>query len=195
MRIPLSIVLPLAAGLLASACASTSVTFTPAAPPASLCQAKSEHTSVLVLWALRWRPDQKDVPLREVAAEQGITHFFSTSGCFAQAEVRRTTFEAVSAEEQLQRLIASADRKPDRVLVIVIRELGPVVKLLSSVALVEGGTEVVLNVSEYGARSAPPSQAFSVHWQSGGPGVVKGVASLPADMEAALTASLRPSAQ
>jgi len=195
MRIPSSLVLSLVAGVLASACASTSVTFTPATPPASLCQAYGEHTSVLVLWAPQWRPDQKDVPLREAAAEQGITRFFSTSTCFSQVEVRRASLEGVSSEEQLQGLIAGADRKPDRVLVVVVRELGPVVKLLSSLALVEGGTEVVLNLSEYHAPSTRPSPAFSVHWQSGGPGVIKGVASLPADMEAALIASLRPSGQ
>jgi len=195
MRISMSAVLSLVIVLLASACASTSVTFTPAAPPNSLCQAQGKRISVLVLWAPQWRPDQKDVHLREAAAEQGITRFFRTSTCFAQAEVRRTSFESVSSEEQLQKFIADADRKPDRVLVVVVRELGPVVKLLSSVALVEGGTEVVLNVSEYGAQSARPLQAFSVHWQSGGPGVVKGVASLPADMEAALISSFRPSAQ
>lgn len=194
MRTLTSIVLPVAAGLLASACASTNVAFTPAAPLTSLCQSKSEPISALILWAPQWRPTQKDVPVREAAAEQGIQHFFSTSACFAQTEVRRVSVESLSAEERLQQLVSGADHTPDRVLVIVVRELGPVVKLLSSAALVEGGTEVVLNVSEY-RQSRLPSQAFSVHWQSGGPGVVKGVASLPADMEAALIASLRPSTQ
>lgn len=35
-------------------------------------------------------------------------------------------------------------------------------------------------------------RAFTVHWRHGGPGVVKGVASLPADMDAALRAGLQP---
>lgn len=192
LRMPTLIALSLVTALLVSACASTRVTFTPATPPISLCQTHGEHTSVLVLWSPQWRPDQKDVLLREAAAGQGISRFFSTSACFVQAEVRRVSFEAVSSQEQLQRLISGADRKPDRVLVLVVRELGPVIKLLPSLAFLEGGTEVILNVSEYRAQSARLSQTFSVHWQNGGPGVVKGVASLPADMEAALIASLGP---
>ena len=78
---------------------------------------------------------------------------------------------------------------------IVVRELGPIVRILSSVALVEGGTEVVLDISEYRTEATRPSQEFSVHWQRGCPGVIKGVASLPADIEAALVASLRPGAR
>lgn len=195
MRMRKSLVVPLAAALLASACASTSVTYAPSAPPAPLCQAKGEHTSALVLWAPDWRPDQKDVPLRNAAAEQGITRFFGTSNCFSQTEVRRASLDGASAVEERQWLVSRADGKPDRTLVVVVRELGPVVKLLSSAALVEGGTEVVLHIREYRALNTHPSQEFSVHWQSGGPGVVKGVASLPADMEAALIASLKPSKQ
>jgi len=195
MPIPASLPPVLAAALLVSACASTNVTFTPVAPPASLCQARSEQVSALVLWAPEWRPNQKDVPLREAAAEQGITRFFSSSACFAQYEVRRAPLETLRSDEQLRQLVAGENLKPVRVLVIVVRELGPVVKLLSSSSLVEGGTEVVLNISEYRTLGTLPSQSFSVHWQHGGPGVIKGVASLPADMEASLVASLRPGAQ
>lgn len=195
MRIPPPIVMVFAAALLASACASTRVSFTPATSSASLCQQPNENLSALVLWALQWRPEQKDVALREAAAAQGITRFFDTSVCFAHTEVRRIPLDALNTEAQLQLqlqpLIAASGRRPERVLLVVVRELGPVVKLLSSAALVEGGTEVMLDLREHplGAR---PAQTFSVHWQRGGPGVVEGVASLPEDMEAALTASLKP---
>jgi hypothetical protein len=33
---------------------------------------------------------------------------------------------------------------------------------------------------------------FSVHWRNGGPGVVKGVASLAGDIQQALAAALQP---
>jgi hypothetical protein len=185
--------LPLLASvvLMMSGCASTSVTLTPE-PPASPCQAASEQVSALVLWAPQWRPDQKDVALRDEAAQQGITRFFDTSACFAHAEVKRVSPESVEQQEQIQRLVAGATRKPNRVLVVVVRELGPVVKLLSSAALVEGGTEVVLDISQYAAQGSGPQLAYSVHWQNGGPRVVKGVATLQADMEAALVAGLKP---
>jgi hypothetical protein len=177
---------------LLSGCASTTVTMTPQ-PPTSLCQAASDRASALVLWAPRWRPNQKDVALREAAAQQGISRFFETSACFAHTEVRRVSLESAGQQEQVQRLAASAEHQPDRVLVIVVRELGPIVKLLSSAALVEGGTEVVLDVSYYGAHGSGPASQYTVHWQNAGPGVVKGVATLPTDMEAALISSLKPS--
>ena len=78
-----------------------------------------------------------------------------------------------------------------RLVAIGVRELGPTVKLLSSAALVEGGTEVVLHVTDYSVPAAMPVREFTVHWKHGGPGVVKGVASLASDMQAALRAGLQ----
>jgi hypothetical protein len=77
---------------------------------------------------------------------------------------------------------------------IGVRELGPVLKLLSSATLVEGGTEVVLQIGVRLPKSAVQAREFTVHWRSGGPGVVKGVASLPSDMGAALRSGLQPAA-
>lgn len=77
-------------------------------------------------------------------------------------------------------------------MLIAVRELGPVVRLLSSAALVEGSTHVVLDVTEYSPPASTNPREFSVNWQNGGPGVIKGVSSLPADMEAALAAALQP---
>lgn len=44
-------------------------------------------------------------------------------------------------------LAASTHPPSDRVLVVTVRELGPIVKLLGSAALIEGGTEVVLDLT------------------------------------------------
>ncbi|HMO45368.1 MAG TPA: hypothetical protein PKB14_04985 [Rubrivivax sp.] len=124
-----------------------------------------------------------------------MTRFFDTSACFAHAEVRRVALESTEPQEQLRRVVAHAGRKPDRVLVIVVRELGPVVRLLSSAALVEGGTQVVLEIRDYRAPGFGPPLTYSLRWQNGGPGVVRGVATLPADMEAALRAGFAPRAR
>jgi hypothetical protein len=177
----------LACGCLLAACAaSTRVTLTPS-PQVPVCQ---KSASALVLWGTKWRPDQKDVPEREAAASAGIDLFFRGSGCFASAELRRLTGfsePAIRAER------TSARSHYDRVLVVAVRELGPVVKLLSSSALVEGGTEVVLDVTEYRMPGVSPAREFAVHWQNGGPGVVKGVGTLREDMQAALAAGLQAS--
>lgn len=37
-----------------------------------------------------------------------------------------------------------------------------------------------------------PTRTFTVRWQNGGPGVIKGVVSLPQDMRAALITALQP---
>lgn len=170
---------------LLAACVSTAVTLTPS-PQAPVCD---RAATALVLWAPQWRHDQKDVAAREEAAASGLSSFFAGSGCFARTELRRANnlSPATVASE-----LASSGGQFNAVVTIAVRELGPVVKLLSSAALIEGGTEVVLQVS---ARSPQPdgqAREFTVHWRSGGPGVVKGTASLPNDMSAALNSGLQP---
>jgi len=164
-------------------CASTSVTVQPS-PQAPVCNATSP---ALVLWAPHWRPDQKDVAAREEAASTGLNNFLAQSGCFASTDLRRVpSLEASAVSAQLKRAEASRFK----VVGIEVRELGPLVKLLSSAALVEGGTEVFLRVTEHSPDSGAALRVFTVHWKNGGAGVVKGVASLPADMQAALSAAL-----
>ena len=166
-------------------CASTTVTVTPS-PQAAVCDPRA---AALVLWAPEWRRDQKDVSDREAAAASGLDEFFRRSGCFARTELRRAPDLApatVSAQ-----LAAERGAGPFDVMVaIAVRELGPVVALLASPALVDGGTEVVLQVSSWVPPEAAQPRAFTVHWQNGGPGVVKGVASLPEDVQEALAAGL-----
>jgi len=175
---------PLGAVLLAG-CASTVITLTPS-PQAPVCE---RSATALVLWAPEWRAEQKDAAEREAAAAAGLKDFFARSGCFAEAALRRVHSldpAAVPAQH------AAQAGRFTRVVVIAVRELGPVVKLLSSAALVEGGTEVLLQVSTFPVPDDGPPRRFTVHWRHGGPGVVKGVASLTADMQAALVAGLQP---
>ncbi|MBX3327752.1 MAG: hypothetical protein U0223_09860 [Nitrospira sp.] len=115
--------------------------------------------------------------------------FLQSSGCFASSELRRlpSMTPAVMTTE-----IASAHGQFKKVITVTIRELGPVIKLLSSLALIDGGTEVVLQVAEYIPPVKIPTQTFTVHWENGGPGVIKGVRSLPQDMHAALVMGLQP---
>ncbi|MDX2218438.1 MAG: hypothetical protein SF172_05390 [Burkholderiales bacterium] len=171
--------------MLLAACASTNVTVSPS-PQTPVCNGSA---SALVLWTSRWRPNQKDVSAREEAAASGLDHFFASSGCFARAELRRVSSLSPSAVDA--ELAASGDRF-NAVVSIAVHELGPVVKLLSSASLVEGGTEVVLQVTSRQLQPSGPPREFKVHWRHGGPGVVKGVNSLPSDMNAALRAGLQP---
>ncbi len=171
--------------VLLAGCASTTVTLMPS-PQAAVCDRAAR---ALVAWAPEWRSDQKDIADREVAAETGMRAFFANSNCFARSELRRLS---ATEEKSLAALVDQAASQFDRVVMIRVRELGPVVKLLSSPALIEGGTEVALHVVAYSTSGTRRVQEFTVFWRNGGPGVVKGVASLPDDMKAALTAGLQP---
>ena len=185
--LPFQRVAMLAMPLLLGACAHTTATLEPG-PQVPVC---SPAASALILWAPVWRPDQKDVASREAAAALGLEHFFAQPGCFASTALQRVvdlTPPSVAAA------LASTPSGVTRVVGIEVHELGPVVKLLSSVALVEGGTEVVLRIAEYAPRSGAELRGFQVHWRHGGAGVIQGVASLPQDMQAALRAGLKPDA-
>lgn len=136
----------------------------------------------LIQWSPQWRSDQKDMPEREIAAEAGIRKFLQESRCFASYVVQRG-----SVSTDTKSPVANT-----RIVTITVRELGPVLKILSSPALIEGGTEVVLDIVVQDSASMDKVQKFTVRWANGGAGVVKGVASLPDDMAAALTAALKP---
>jgi len=175
-----------AAGLL-GACAHTYVALEPE-PAFPVC---SPGASALILWTPAWRDDQKDRAGRRAAAAMGLHQFFGMPGCFAQAEVRQVT-DLTPASVAVA--LADTPRAVQRVVGIEVRELGPVVRLLSSRVLVEGATEVVLRVAEYAPYSSAELHAFVIHWREGGPGVLKGAASLPQDMQAALKAGLQAGA-
>ncbi len=177
-----------AAGAFLMGCATTTVTITPS-PHAPICDGAA---SALILWAPQWRPDQKDVPEREAAAETGLKEFLQTSGCFNNSELSHllNMTPPMIADE-----VTSGNGRFDKVVTITVRELGPVIKLLASVALIDGGTEVVLHIAEYVLPSEKQARAFTVHWQNGGPGVIKGMRSLPRDMQATLIIGLQPRTQ
>jgi hypothetical protein len=126
--------------LLLSACAGTEVTLSPS-PQAPVCD---RSATALVLWAPQWRPDQKDVASREEAAAAGMSSFFAGSGCFARMELRRVNSLSPSV---VNSELGAPNAQFSSLVTVAVRELGPVVKLLSSASLVEGGTEVVLQVT------------------------------------------------
>ncbi len=166
---------------LLGACTSTTTVTTSPAGQAPVCLPQSALKAT-VLWQTRWRADQKDVPEREAAAQQGIGDFFANARCFSSVAVARA---------DVNQQAATVPPGSDVLLVLTVRELGPTVKLLSSAALIEGSTEVVVDVTLYMPGGSDPDRRFSIHWRSGGPGVVKGVQSLPTDLAAALRAGLQ----
>lgn len=174
-------------GFAAGACSSTQVHYSPQGPAEKICATAGEQMRALVLWKPHWRPDQKEPANREAAAKQGFEDFFRGSKCFSTAQLERT--DAGSIAEYLRLAPAAAGNQ--KYLHITVRELGPVVRMFSSFALVEGGTEVVLDI-EVSEAGNTHTEKFTVHWQNGGAWVLKGVKTLSADLSAALTAALAP---
>lgn len=173
-------------------CASTKVETSGTSMKTPLCQPNGDRISVVSFWQAKWRPDQKEPEAREVAAARGIEDFFASTPCIGKAEVRRLTGREPTdktSDAELVRLAMISTSRVDRVLLITVRELGP--KLLVGIpVIVEGGTEVVLEIREIDAHSSQAVADFKTHWQNGGTFVVKGVATLPSDMKSALQAAL-----
>lgn len=144
--------------------------------------------TAVILWKPKWRDDQKDVAAREAAAADGIGQFFTKSGCFKSASIERLL---QVSDDAAWATAADAIKLHDKVALVTVRELGPTVRIGASVAMVEGATEVVMDVSEFMPGKAGP-RTFTVTWRNGGPGVLKGIASLPQDIQAALAVVLQP---
>ena len=178
--------LPGVAAVVLGACVSTTTVQLVPSPQSPVCRSTA---SALVLWAPQWRPNQKDVPEREAAAADGIAQFFAKSGCFASTTVQRVAQPSAPA---VAAALEQARLRHDKAVVVTVHELGPMVKIGSSAALVEGGTEVVLELAEYKLPALSVQRRFSVTWRDGGPGVLKGVTSLPQDIQAALAAGMQP---
>lgn len=176
-------------------CASTQVETSGSSLKEPLCRVGGRAVGTAVVWGPRWRPDQKEPALREAAALRGIQDFLGRTSCLAVTGVLRFQDAAeLPSDAELLRLAASPSVMPDRVVLIVVRELGPRITLGLPV-IVEGGTEVLVDVRVLDPRRAAPLASTRTHWRHGGSFVIKGVKTLDRDMSAALGATLMPGAE
>lgn len=160
---------------MAAGCASVSVELAPEGAMRSLCGPASSST--LVLWQPQWRADQKEPEAREAIADRGLRRVVESGDCLGPARLHR-----LRPGDDTVKLTSGGGTS--RVLLVTVRELGPVLKLGSGAALVEGGTEVVLDL-HVALAPAGSGETRSIRWREGGPGVVKGVATLEDDIAAA----------
>lgn len=172
--------------LVLTGCATTKIETTGTTLPQPLCNAASDGGSISVLWGTNWRPDQKEPPLRETAALRGIEAFFASQPCFKQVEIRRIDLAAAAAFPPLASALGRSERSaPDKEVLIMVRELGP--KLWVGLPkLIEGGTEVVLEIKVANAGDTALLADLRTRWQKGGAFYIKGVKTLDQDMQAAL---------
>lgn len=182
----------LAAAFFLTGCAATDVETTGAPLQKPLCRPGSPPLPTLLYWSTQWRPDQKEPPLREEAAVRGIEDFLRHADCITAAGVQRLPPEAaLPSDQQLLQSAAAASPSALRVVLIVVRELGPRL-LLGLPSIVEGGTEVLIDVRVLDTRTSQSLADVRTRWRNGGVFVIKGVKTLDHDMSAALRTTLLP---
>ncbi|QSA96512.1 hypothetical protein [Methylococcus sp. EFPC2] len=173
-------------------CASTKIETTGSAIREPLCKAGAQALTTVVYWSPQWRPDQKEPPLREAAALRGIEDFLGRTSFLAVAGINRwPAQDPLPSDEGLIRLVAAATPKPERLVFVVVRELGPRLTIGIPV-IVEGGTEVLIDVRVLNTQNSESLANTRTFWRNGGAFVIKGVKTLDQDMSAALSATLTP---
>jgi len=189
---PVRLVSALIALALMAGCASTKIETTGTPPAQPLCQTDKPAVSTAVYWGPQWRPDQKEPQLREAAALRGIEDFLKRAGCLAVTGVHHLPTEMpLPTNEELVRLAANSTPVPERLLLIVVRELGP--RLVIGIpVIIEGSTEVQIELRVLNPKTAESLANTQTLWQNGGTFVIKGVKTLDQDMSAALSAVLMP---
>ncbi|MBS1143674.1 MAG: putative lipoprotein [Proteobacteria bacterium] len=185
-RKPIGRLAALLALALLAGCATTRVETTGMRPAAPLCQAGQASLPTVVYWGPQWRPDQKEPALREAAALRGIEDFLSHTSCLGTTAIHRLPSDTPPpGDAELIRLARNTPPVPARLLLIVVRELGPRLSIGLPV-IVEGGTEVLLDVRVLNPQSGESLADARTLWRNGGIFVIKGVGTLDRDLSEAL---------
>lgn len=144
---------------------------------------------MVIYWTTQWRSDQKEPGLRAELAECGIRQFVLETPGLAKTTVQRLPASDIPSNTELWDRAAKRPEKPRKLVLIVVRELGPTLSI-GLPFFVRGGTEVVLDVRLLDRKKSESSGQFQTRWENGGLFVVKGVRTLSGDMKAALDAAL-----
>jgi hypothetical protein len=179
-----------AIAFLLTGCASTKVEVSGQPLNEPLCRATDAPISVLVYWTTQWRADQKEPQLREAAAHRGLEDFLTRSTCLSVVAAERLApGKTLPPDTEVVRMAASRSPVPDRIVLLAVRELGPKLTVGLPV-IVEGGTEVLINVRVLDPRAPQVLADAQTLWRNGGIFVIKGVKTLDGDMSQALDATL-----
>ncbi|MFC4424834.1 hypothetical protein [Deinococcus navajonensis] len=176
-----------AIALLLSGCATTRLSAT-GTPPGKICSTDHSQVPTTIFWTTYWRPDQKEPALREAAALHGMETFASGQPCLTTSRIQRLPLTSLLSEQEMLALTASLAPESRRSIIIVVRELGPMVRLGFPV-LVAGGTEVMMELLVLDAPGKKAVFHTRVHWEHGGPFYLRDTANLDKDMSAALCAA------
>ena len=174
-------------------CASTTVEITGSPLKEPLCTVGAQALATVVYWGPQWRPDQKDPRFARLRRCAESKTFSVVRAALLSPDCIACRWRCVPVGRRAHALGGLHLGKAERMVLIVVRELGPRIAI-GTPAIVEGGTEVIIEVRVLdGQRSTSLANARTL-WRNGGTFVVKGVGTLDQDMSAALAAALMPSA-
>jgi len=149
-----------------------------------LCNKYEPDIETIVLWGTLWRANQKEPLLRESMAKQGIEKFVNETQCINVRHIQQINIDKKAPTNKT--LIGNAAKQSaNKLLFILVRELGPTLEL-GIPSIIKGHTEVVLEVKVIDLISYSITNSSKVHWRHGGNFVIKGTNSLPDDMASAL---------
>lgn len=177
------------ATLMAGGCATTRVVAHTVGARPPLCQAQGPSQTALILWGAAWRENQKEAALREEMASRAINHFFKTSPCYSKVDVLNVVdghSAASLSDVEALKFAAAAGSHYDKVVIVRVEELGPLIIIYLSPILWEGGTEVMLRVRALNANTSALETDISIHWKDSGAFVLKGTKTLEQDLQSAL---------
>lgn len=174
---------------LLSGCASTKVDVTGHSLKEPLCKLGAQPITAHVYWTTQWRADQKEPDLREAAAKRGLQDFFAHTECLSVVAIDRLVPAlAIPDNEDMVAMSAAQEALPDRVILVVVRELGPTLTIGIPV-IVTGGAEVLIDVRVLDPRAQGTLANTRTFWLNGGVFVIKGVKTLDQDLSHALNAT------
>ena len=173
---------------LLTGCASLKVDTSGSNLIAPLCVNDEPTIETVVLWGTLWRPDQKEPLLRESMAKQGIEKFINETQCANVSSIQQIAIDKQIPSNQFL-IEQAATHSTNHLLFILVREFGPTLEI-GIPSIVEGHTEVVLEVKIIDLGSHSVKNSSKVRWRQGGMFVIKGTKSLPNDMASALHALL-----
>ena len=157
------------------------------APP--FCESDLYGSKVAIYWDTAWRPDQKEIELRERIIAEGIDSFFKANGCIDTITITRaigTKSITMCTDAEIAAVARSIGA--DKAIVMRFEELGPNLFLYLSPILWETKNEVLVRTKVIDSRNETIETDTASHWYRGGPFMLLGTRSLHKDLRGTLEA-------
>jgi hypothetical protein len=156
-------------------------------PP--LCRSAIANQKILVLWGAAWRNNQKEKDRREQVAADVITRFFNATSCGASATVQKSIAgrEAVTmSDSEILKSDMVISGQFQKVVVIRLEELGPILMFNLSPILWSGATNVSLRIRVLDVATSSMDSDITTDWMKGGPFNIRGAKYYAESLTAAL---------